>query len=143
MNIWPALGLLVVVMVWAVNGAGEGAQPTREFTVYRSEPIFNPRHACKVYGSCRVCVCVCVCLSVKRHLTSGASVCPGNAVMYFLAGNQGQKICSVFSKTHAFQRSRTPSLEWPYIRLAIFPADNTHAHCAYTSCRVHDGCSML
>ena len=27
-------------MVWVVNGAGEGAQPTREFTVYRSEPIF-------------------------------------------------------------------------------------------------------
>ena len=27
-------------MVWAVNGAGEGAQPTREFTVHRSEPIF-------------------------------------------------------------------------------------------------------
>ena len=25
------------------------------------------------------------------------------------------------------------SLGWPHIRSAIFPADNTHAHCAYAS----------
>ena len=84
------------------------------------------------YGSCRVCVCVCVCVSVKRHLTSAASVCPENAVTYS-AGNEGQKFCSVFSKTHVFPRSSAPSLRWPYIRSAIFPADNAHAHCAYAS----------
>ena len=79
-----------------------------------------------------VCVCVRVCLSVKRHLTSGASVRPENAVTCSV-GNEGQTICGVFSKTHAFQRSSAPSLAWPYIRSAIFPADNTHAHCAYAS----------
>ena len=36
-------------------------------------------------------VCLCVCVSVKSHLTSGASVCPENTVMYS-AGNGGQKI---------------------------------------------------
>ena len=85
---------------------------------------------CEGYGSHRVCVCVCV--SVKSHLTSGASVCPKNAVTNS-AGNEGQKICGVFSKTHAFLRSSAPSLGWPYIRSAIFPVDNTHAHCAYAS----------
>ena len=35
-----------------------------------------------------VCVCVSVCLSVKSHLTSGASVRPENTVVY-LAGNGG------------------------------------------------------
>ena len=38
-----------------------------------------------------VCVCVSVCMSVKSHLTSGASVCPENTVAYS-AGNGGQKI---------------------------------------------------
>ena len=38
------------------------------------------------YGSRRVCVCVC--LSVKSHLTSGASVRPENAVRHS-AGNEG------------------------------------------------------
>ena len=56
-------------------------------------------HAQEGYGSCRVClsvcVCVCVCLSVKSHLTSGASVRLENAVTYS-AGNEGQQICSVF-----------------------------------------------
>ena len=90
------------------------------------------------YGSCRVCVCVCVsvclsvCLSVKSHLTSGASVRRENGVTYS-AGNEGQKICGVFSKTHPFRRSSASSLGWSYIRSAIFPADNTHAHCAYAS----------
>ena len=38
-----------------------------------------------------------VCLSVKSHLTYGASVGPENAVMYS-AGNKGKKICGVFSE---------------------------------------------
>ena len=78
---------------------------------------------CEGYGSCRVCVCV----PVKSHLTSGASVRPENAVTYS-AGNEGQIFCGVFSKIDAFRRSSAPSLGWPYIRSAIFPADNTHAH---------------
>ena len=47
--------------------------------------IINPRRAC----AARVAVCV----SVKSHLTYGASVRPENAVTYS-AGNEGQKICS-------------------------------------------------
>ena len=91
------------------------------------------------YGSRRVCVCV----SVKSHLTSGASVLPEIAVTNS-AGDDGRNICGVFSKTHAFLRSSAPSLGWPYIRSAIFPADNTHAHCAYWSSfsEVRDRLSM-
>ena len=82
------------------------------------------------YGSHRVCVCVC--LSVKSHLTSGASFHPENTVTHS-AGDKGQTICGVFSETAQLLRSSTPSLGWPYIRSAIFPADNTHVHCAYAS----------
>ena len=52
-----------------------------------------------------VCVSVCcvsVCLSVKSHLTSGASVRPENTVTYS-AGNRGQKICGVFFETAPFK----------------------------------------
>ena len=78
-------------------------------------------------------VAVCVCVSpVKSHLTSGASVCHENAATYS-AGNEGQKNCGIFSETAPFPRSSTPSLGWLYIRLAVFPADNMHAHCAYAS----------
>ena len=49
-----------------------------------------------------VCVCVCVCLSVKSHLTYGASVRPENAVTYS-AGNEGQKICGDLPGTPAFK----------------------------------------
>ena len=49
-----------------------------------------------------VCVCVSVCLSVKSHLTSGASVCPENTVTYS-AGNGGQNICGVFFETAPFK----------------------------------------
>ena len=37
-------------------------------------------------------VCLSVCVSVKSHLTYGASVRPENAVTYS-AGNEGRKIC--------------------------------------------------
>ena len=53
---------------------------------------------------------MCVCVSVKSHLTSGASVRPENAVTYS-AGNEGQKICGVFSKTHAFGDRALPPLD--------------------------------
>ena len=47
-------------------------------------------------------MCVCVCLSVKSHLTYGASVRPENAVTYS-AGNEGQKICGDLPETTAFE----------------------------------------
>ena len=47
-------------------------------------------------------VCVSVCLSVKSHLTYGASVRPENAVTY-PAGNEGQKICGDLPETTAFK----------------------------------------
>ena len=76
-----------------------------------------------------MCVCVCVCVSVKSHITSGGSVRRENAATYS-AGNEGQKICGVFSETSPLPRPSDPSLGWPYIWSAIFPSDNTHAHCA-------------
>ena len=50
----------------------------------------------------RVTVVGSVCLSVKSHLTSGASVRPENTVVYS-AGNEGQKICGVFFETVPFK----------------------------------------
>ena len=47
-------------------------------------------------------VCLCVCLSLKSHLTYGASVRPENAVTYS-AGNEGQKICGDLPETTAFK----------------------------------------
>ena len=73
-----------------------------------------------------------MCLSVKSHLTSGASIYCENAAMYS-AGNKRQNICGVFSETAQLQRLSTASLGWPYIRSAIFPEVNMHAHCAYAS----------
>ena len=64
-------------------------------------------------------VCLCVCVSVKSHLTYGASVRPENAVTYS-AGNEGQKICGVFSETAPLQRSSTPSVVRPCVQSAIF-----------------------
>ena len=62
--------------------------------------IFNPRRAC--VASVTVVVCECMCLSVKSHLTSGASVRPENTVTYS-AGNGGPNICGVFSETASFK----------------------------------------
>ena len=66
-------------------------------------------------------------MSVKSHLTYGASVRPENAVTYS-AGNEGQNICGVFSETAPLQRSSTPSVVRPCVQSAIFPAESTHAH---------------
>ena len=63
--------------------------------------FINSRRAC----AARVTVVVlCVCLSVKSHLTYGASVRPENAVTYS-AGNEGKKICGVFSENASLLRS--------------------------------------
>ena len=96
----------------------------------QSSSLINPRHACAarvmvVAMSVCVCVCVCVCgcvsvcLSVKSHLTSGASVHHENAATYS-AGNEDQKICCIFSENAPLQRSSTPSLGWPYINRPFF-----------------------
>ena len=77
--------------------------------------IVNPRRTCAAKVTVVVvCVCVCVCLSVKSHLTSGASVHPENAVTYS-AGDEGEKICGVFSETAPLPRSSTPSVVRPCV----------------------------
>ena len=78
--------------------------------------IFNFRRACTRVMVVVVCVCVCVRVSVKSDLTSGASVCPKNAVTNS-ASNEGRKICGTFSKTHVFLRSSAPSLGWPLYKV--------------------------
>ena len=84
-----------------------------------------------------VSVCLSVCLSIKSYLTSGASVLRENAAMCS-ACNKSQNICNDFSETAPLPRSSAPSLGWPYILSVIFPADNTHVHCAYASSRAMD-----
>ena len=69
---------------------------------------------------------VCVCVSVKSHLTSGASVRPENPITYSV-DNGGQNICGVFSKTAQLQRSSTLPLK--AIRtISHFPAESAHAY---------------
>ena len=53
-----------------------------------------------------------MCPFVNSHLTSGASVCRENAATYS-AGNEGQKICGVFSENVnvQLQRSSATSLD--------------------------------
>ena len=64
--------------------------------------FINPRRACAARVTVVGFVCVCVCLSVKSHLTYGASVRPENAVTYS-TGNEGQKICGDLPETTAFK----------------------------------------
>ena len=57
-------------------------------------------------------------MSVKSHLTYGASVRPENAVTYS-AGNEGQKICGVFSENAPLLRSSGVAVvfhtfRWPF-----------------------------
>ena len=63
-----------------------------------------------------------MCLSVKSHLTYGASVRPENAVTYS-AGNEGQNICSVFSENAPLLRSSGVAVvfhtfRWPFFYVA-------------------------
>ena len=55
-----------------------------------------------VVGSVCLCVCVSVCLSVTQHLTSPMFVRLTNDTTY-LTGNEGQKICAVFSENALLQ----------------------------------------
>ena len=68
-------------------------------------------------GYCSCHVCLSVCLSVRY--TSGASFRPENAVTYS-AGNEGQKICGVFSETAPLQRSSIPSNDGNTYRRPFF-----------------------
>ena len=78
-------------------------------------PFINPQRACAV----RVTVVGFVCLSVKSHLTSGASVHPEIDVTCS-TGNEGQKNCGVFSETAPLRRFSTLSVVRPYVQSAIF-----------------------
>ena len=79
-------------------------------------------------------VCLSVCVSVKSHLTSGASVRPENAVTYS-AGNEGQKICGVFSETAPLQRSSTPSVDGhTYSRPFFLPKAARMRIIVFTTC---------
>ena len=61
-------------------------------------------------------------MSVKSHLTYGASLRPENAVTYS-AGNEGQKICGVFSEDAPLLRSSRAAIvlhtfRWPFFFIA-------------------------
>ena len=61
-------------------------------------------------------------MSVKSHLTYGAYVRPENAVTYS-AGNEGQKICEVFSEDAPLLRSSGVTVvfhtfRWPFLFIA-------------------------
>ena len=100
--------------------------------------LINPRRACAarvtVVGSFCLSVCLSVCL-LKSHLTYGASVRPENAVTYS-AGNEGQKLCGVFSETAPLQRSSTASVVRPCVQSAIFPC--VYAHAYFSCIYAHD-----
>ena len=81
------------------------------FAEFITLDMVNPRRACAASVTVvAVSVCVCVCLSVKSHLTSGASVCRENVATYS-ASNEGQKFCGVFSETALLPRSSAPSYD--------------------------------
>ena len=66
--------------------------------------VVNPRRACAARVTVVGCVCVCVsvCLSVTLHLTSQVFVRLTKDTTY-LTGNEGQKICAVFSENASLQ----------------------------------------
>ena len=64
-------------------------------------------------------VCLSVCLLIKSHLTYGASVRPENAVTYS-AGNEGQKICGVFSEDAPLLRSSGATVVFHTFRSPFF-----------------------
>ena len=71
----------------------------------------------------RVTVVGSVCVSVKSHLTSGASVRPENPLTLSV-GNGGQNVCGIFSETAWLQRSSTLPLKAIHT-LGHFPAECT------------------
>ena len=71
--------------------------------IYMVRVLVNPRRACAARVTAVGSVCVSVCLSVKSHLTYGASVRPENAVTYY----EGQKFVGFSLKP---LRCRDPAL---------------------------------
>ena len=82
--------------------------------------VFFPQPAYVTMGAV---VVVCVCVSVKSHLTFGASVLPENAVMDS-AGNGDGIFCGVFFETALFQSYGTSCIvrllyNWPFSHCGI------------------------
>ena len=83
-------------VVWAIETAHEYLY---ERTTHAFRALINPRGACAARVTS---VCVSVCVSVRSHLTYGASVRPENAVTYS-TGKKGQRICGALPETTAFK----------------------------------------
>ena len=94
-----------------------------EITLY----VINPRRACATRVTVVGSVCLSVRLSVKPHLTSGASVRPENAVTYS-ASNEGQNIRGVFSETAPLRRSSTSCIVRLSVQSGIFTRQITRMH---------------
>ena len=73
-----------------------------------------------------------VCVSVKSHLTSGASVCAENTVTYS-TGNKGPKFVGFSLKLFHCRDQVLPPLNAISV-VGHFPADSVHAHIC-TWCR--------
>ena len=58
---------------------------------------------------------MCVCVSIKSHLTYGASVRPENVVTYSVS-NEGQNICS--DNAPLLRSSGVVVLRWPFFFIA-------------------------
>ena len=69
---------------------------------------------------------VCVCVSVTQHVTYRIFIRPTNDMIY-LTGNDGQKICGVFSETAPLQLERfrysTAIASRPF-----YSVENAHAY---------------
>ena len=80
--------------------------------------------------------CSWVCLSVKSHLTYGASVRPENAVTYS-ASNEGQNICGDLPETTAFKsyaakhERKSQYVNFPTYRCQLSPLDTQRRARAY------------
>ena len=68
--------------------------------------LINPRRACAARVTVVGSVCLSVCLSVKSHLTYGASVGPENAVTY----SAGKKYVGFFLKMLRCKARAVPAL---------------------------------
>ena len=62
----------------------------------------NPRRACAAMVTVVGSVCLSVYLSVTQHLASQMFICSTNDTTY-LTGNEGQKVCGVFSENAPLQ----------------------------------------
>ena len=115
--------------------------------------VINPRCACAarvmvVAMSVCLSVCVCVCVCPLSHISPLGRLFVVKMLPRTQWATKVKKFFGIFSKTALLPRSSTPSLERPYIRLAISPVDNMHAHCAYERHSVmqhglHDAVSSL